>query len=258
MTNVLISCAIAIAVLMISVWLESVRRADASIVDLVWGFGFAVVAWTAYFISDQPQPARLLLPVLTSIWGLRLSVYLTWRNHGRPEDYRYREMRKKWGDSFPLASLLTVFALQGAVMWVVSIPVQIGTTKVVDGFSWGTLIGILVWAVGLFFESVGDWQLSRFKADPANQGRVLDNGLWRYTRHPNYFGDFLVWWGLFFVAVAQSGVWWTVIGPIVMSFFLMRVSGVTLLEKTLRKTKPQYDDYIQRTNAFFPGRPSKT
>ncbi len=243
---------------MIIVWLESLRRKDASIVDLVWGFGFAVVAWTAYFSAEETESSRLLLPILTSIWGLRLSAYLAWRNHGRPEDYRYQAMRKKWGDAFPIASLLTVFVVQGVVMWVVSLPVQIGTTSPNHVVSWSVVIGIAIWAIGLFFESVGDWQLARFKSDPGNAGRVLDTGLWRFTRHPNYFGDFVVWWGIYFVAVALSGVWWTAIGPIVMSIFLMRISGVTLLEKSLRKTKPDYADYEQRTNAFFPGIPSKS
>lgn len=250
--SVFAASAIVIALLMTAVWLVSLRLRDASIIDLVWGLGFVVVVWTATIRSES---RTWLLPVLTTIWGLRLSLYLAWRNHGQPEDHRYQAMRRHHGRAFPLVSLLTVFALQGVVMWVVSLPLQAGSLP--GGAEWPVLkvIGILLWAVGLLFEATGDWQLARFRSDPQNAGRVLDTGLWRYTRHPNYFGDFLVWWGLYLVAVSTSQAWWTVIGPAVMSVFLMRVSGVTLLEKTLRQTRPQYVDYIERTNAFFPGRP---
>ena len=138
-------------------------------------------------------------------------------------------------------------------MWVVSLPLQAGISM--PSRYWPTVMGfgVLVWVIGLFFETVGDLQLAQFKADPANQSKVLDSGLWHYTRHPNYFGDFLMWWGLYVVAVSQSSVWWTAVGPAVMSIFLMRVSGVTLLEKSLRQTKPEYEEYERRTNAFFPG-----
>ena len=141
-------------------------------------------------------------------------------------------------------------------MWIVSLPLQMAIGQPDRWLPLLAVLGSLVWGGGLFFESIGDWQLSRFRGDPTNQGQVLDYGLWRYTRHPNYFGDFLVWWGLFLVAMSQSTAWWTVIGPALMSFFLMKVSGVPLLEKSLRKTKPEYASYVRKTNAFFPGRPA--
>lgn len=251
-------CGIAIAAMMLIMWLVSLIRKDASIVDIAWGSGFVIVAWTAYSFSDHVATDRgrsLIVPVLTTIWGLRLTVYLFWRNHGKPEDYRYQAMRTRWGSAFPLVSLLTVFSLQGAVMWVVSLPVQVGSALTNQSANWLLVIGIMVWFIGLVFESVGDWQLARFKTNPKNQGRVLDSGLWRYTRHPNYFGDFLVWWGIYLVTLSLTGMWWTIIGPMVMSIFLMQISGVTLLEKTLTKSKPDYVHYAERTNAFFPGRP---
>ncbi|MCH2211730.1 MAG: DUF1295 domain-containing protein [Fuerstiella sp.] len=251
--SVVANSACVISTLMILTWIISLCLKDVSIVDLIWGPGFVLTGWTAFLTTSGS--AGWLLPLLTSVWGLRLSCYLAWRNHGQPEDYRYQAMRKRHGRTFPMLSLVTIFGLQGVVMWIVSLPLQWGAITIDSGWHWLRIPGVTLWAIGLFFETVGDWQLAQFKANPDSSGKVLDTGLWRFTRHPNYFGDFLVWWGLYFVAVSASGAWWTVIGPAVMSLFLMRISGVTLLEKTLKKTKPQYADYISRTNAFFPGRP---
>lgn len=256
MASSLIYCAAAIGSLMLIVWLLSLYLKDVSIVDIAWGLGFVLVAWTSYAVSAEADD-RLLVPVLVTLWGLRLSGYLTWRNHSKPEDPRYQKMRAHWGDAFPWISLITVFGAQAVVMWVVSLPVQTVYDGAGDSRLWLSVAGTLVFAVGLVFESVGDWQLARFKADAANQGKVFDRGLWRFTRHPNYFGDFLVWWGIFLAAMAGSQQWWTVIGPIVMSIFLMRVSGVTLLESSLKKSKPGYQAYIDRTHAFFPGPPAR-
>ena len=180
------------------------------------------------------------------------------RNLGKKEDYRYQEMRRRQGDRFAMTSLWTVFGLQGVLMWVVSLPVQVGQVPATPpSLTWIDYLGAAVWLVGLLFESVGDWQLARFKADPANKGKVMDRGLWRYTRHPNYFGDFLVWWGLYLIALATGVAWWTVIGPIVMSILLIRVSGKAMLEKTIGKRRPGYDDYIRRTSGFFPMPPKR-
>ncbi len=201
--------------------------------------------------------AQWLLAILTSVWAVRLSIHLAARNLGKPEDFRYCAMRERWGKSFPLASLVIVFGLQGAVMWAVSLPIQISLAVTTSTSTASAVAGVALWAVGLFFESVGDWQLVRFKRNPENAGRVLDTGLWRYTRQPNYFGDCLVWWGLFFVAASCSGAWWTILSPLTMTFLLLRVSGVSLLEKTLRNSKPEYADYVARTNAFLPGIPRR-
>ena len=253
MTHVLLFNASVIAGVMVCVWLISLPLRDASIIDPVWGAGFVIIAWTTFLASDAGTRS-LLLPVLTTAWGLRLSGYLAWRNLGKPEDSRYRAMRDKHGRRFPLVSLLTVFALQGAIMWVVSLPLQTAEAMVVTR-KYLLMIGVALWAIGVFFETVGDWQLARFKRDPANAGRVMDRGLWKYTRHPNYFGDFCVWWGLFLVAIGCGAPWWSAVGPAVMSIFLMKVSGVTLLEKSLTETKPEYAAYANRTNAFFPWLP---
>ncbi len=245
-----------VAVAMLLLWLLSLALRDASIVDIFWGLGFVLVAWATYFVADGATDRRILFVALVTLWGLRLATYLGWRNIGKPEDYRYRAMRKRHGDRFWIVSAYTVFGLQGVLMWIVSLPVQAGQVPATpSGLTWLDYAGVAFWIVGLLFETVGDLQLARFKADPANEGRVMDRGLWRYTRHPNYFGDFMVWWGLYLVALATGDAWWTIIGPVVMSVLLMRVSGVGMLERSLRKRKPQYEDYVRRTNAFFPGPP---
>ena len=253
MSYLFVDNAIAIAGLMLIVWAVSVAIKNASIIDLIWGLGFAIVACCSYITVEQPSGRKLLLAILTTVWGLRLSTYLTWRNVGKGEDYRYVEMRKRHGSKFWIVSLFTVFILQGLIMWIVSLPVQLGSFNAArSGVNPIDAIGIVIWTIGLFFETVGDFQLARFKSDPANKGHVMNKGLWRYTRHPNYFGDFMIWWGIYIVSIASGTGYWTIIGPILMSFFLMRVSGVKLLEKSLANTKEGFAEYQRRTSAFFP------
>jgi steroid 5-alpha reductase family enzyme len=235
-------------------WLISLPIKDSSIVDPFWGASYVLVAWVAWSVAEDPGSRQLLLAALVSVWGLRLTLYLSIRNLGKGEDYRYQAMRRRWGKNFPFISLGTVFLLQAALMWMVSLPIQVSMANPGDP-DWVAGLGLAVFALGLFFETVGDWQLARFKADPDNSGKVMDRGLWRYTRHPNYFGDFAVWWGLFLVAVADASMLWTIIGPLVMSWLLLRVSGVAMLEKTIGKRRPGYEEYARRTNAFFPWRP---
>lgn len=255
--DVMLASAIAIAILMFSTWVLSVAIKNASIVDIVWGTGFVVVAWVSYAVGDGDDTRRIVIAVLVTLWGLRLAGYLAKRNLGHGEDYRYRAMRKHWGPRFPIVSLVTVFLLQGVLMWIVSIGVQLG--QVPDSPTFGPIgtMGILVWLVGLAFEAIGDLQLARFKADPANAGKVMDKGLWSLTRHPNYFGDSLVWWGIAIVA-AESGLGaWGFVGAAVMNFLLVRVSGVALLEKSLSKRKEGYAEYVARTSAFLPRPPKR-
>lgn len=245
---------------MLSLWLASLRLKDASIVDIFWGPGFVMVVWL-YFLAapDGYEPRQLLAASLTTVWGLRLGVYLAWRNLGKGEDYRYLAWRQSHGAKWWWHSLFKVFLLQGAVMWLVSLPLALAQFSPAPA-AWTALdvLGVALWGTGLFFEAVGDWQLARFKANPANRGRVMDRGLWRYTRHPNYFGDALVWWGLFLLAASAPWGWLTVISPVAMTLLLMRVSGVALLERSLTRTKPEYADYIRSTSAFFPRPPRKS
>jgi steroid 5-alpha reductase family enzyme len=256
--TVLLAAAGVLAALMVATWVVSLAMRDASIVDIVWGLAFVTVAVTAFVVGDGADPRRTLLLVLVGIWGLRLSGYLAKRNLGHGEDYRYQAMRARWGDRFGIVSLVVVFGLQGVLAWVVSLPVQLAATAS-DPSGLGPLaaLGVALWAVGLVFETVGDAQLARFKADPANEGAVMDRGLWRYTRHPNYFGDFCVWWGIFAVAAETGPGRWGVVGPVVMSFLLLRVSGVAMLERTIGKRRPGYAEYAARTSAFFPRPPRR-
>ena len=240
-----------IAGTLILIWLISLRLKDASIVDIFWGLVFVTIAWVTFLVTSSQSLRCALMTTLVTIWGIRLAGYLAWRNIGRPEDYRYRAMRERYGDRFPLISLFLVFGLQGLIMLIVSLPIQI-TAGLTATLNWLDAVGVSVWFIGLFFETVGDIQLARFKANRDNIGKVMDSGLWRYTRHPNYFGDFLVWWGLYAVAAAGGNAWWTIISPILMSILLMRVSGVTLLEKSLKTRTTGYQDYVRRTSAFFP------
>jgi steroid 5-alpha reductase family enzyme len=249
--------AIVIAALMVGTWLVSLAIKNASIVDIVWGLGFVAVAWAVRLTEDGVVARQNLLVVMVSLWGLRLGGYLFWRNHGKGEDYRYRAMRKHWGARFPIVSLLTVFALQGTLMWTVSLGVQLAQGSDSPDLGVLALLGVLLWLVGVFFETVGDAQLARFKKDPANAGQVMNRGLWRFTRHPNYFGDACVWWGIALVAAETGPGRWGLLGAAVMNVLLVRVSGVALLEKSLSKRKPGYEEYVRRTSSFFPLPPKK-
>ncbi|MGD2060529.1 MAG: DUF1295 domain-containing protein [Acidimicrobiia bacterium] len=255
MIDLLTTAALAIAILMLVTWVVSVVVNDASIVDIIWGFGFVVATWSAFLVADGNTGRGWLVAILVTVWGLRLSGYLAWRNVGKGEDKRYQAMRRKNPDSFWIVSLYKVFGLQAALMWVVAVPPVVTQTSASQLY-WLDWVGVGLWLVGLFFETVGDIQLARFKANPENKGKVMDRGLWRYTRHPNYFGDFCVWWGIYVIAAA-GGSWWTVFSPLVMTALLMRYSGAGLLEKTITKRRPGYQEYIERTNAFFPGPPKQ-
>lgn len=255
--STLVAAALALLASFSVLWVVSLLFGDASIVDIWWGSAFVLVAWVTFVIGDAPFERRLPLLIVVTAWGLRLTGYLAWRNIGSGEDRRYQSMRRRWGEGFWWKSLVRIYLLQGALAWIVSLPVQVGMdAQGGDTFFPTIVVGMIVVAVGLAFESIGDWQLARFKSDPANEGKVLDTGLWRYTRHPNYFGDAVVWWGIWLTSLGTIDPWWTAIGPIVMTILLLRVSGVALLERSISKRRPEYEDYIRRTNAFFPGPPS--
>jgi steroid 5-alpha reductase family enzyme len=245
-----------VVVLMLATWVASLVRRDASLVDRVWGLGFVVLVATYAVLGDGAGPRTWLIVGLVAIWGLRLSIYLTWRNWGEGEDKRYRSMRRRASGSFALKSLVTVFGLQALLAWLISLPLLAATTSASpQGLTWLDALGIGVWLVGFVFEAGGDWQLSRFLADPANRGRVMDRGLWRYTRHPNYFGDTTLWWGYFLIALA-TGAWWAAIGSALMTLFIVKVSGVAMTERSMAKSSREgYEEYVRRTNAFFPAPP---
>ncbi len=233
-------------------WIWSVRIRDVSIVDAAWGLGFVVSAWSIAGMRDAiSQEVWMLLSVL-SIWGVRLSVYILVRNHGKPEDYRYAAMRQRSPDKFWWWSLFKVFWLQAALINLISLPIIFAQTSTVSPMVWVMGIGVGLWFVGFVFEAGGDWQLSRFKANPANRGKIMTSGLWSLTRHPNYFGDAVQWWGFFLVAVGIGAPWWSVISPLTMNFFLVQVSGAKLLEDSAMSRRPGYAEYAAKTPRFFP------
>ncbi|MEA5078906.1 MAG: DUF1295 domain-containing protein [Anaerolineaceae bacterium] len=245
--------------LMVSLWLVSLLLKNSSIVDIFWGLGFVLAGWLYFVLTpDGFLPRQLLLMAIASIWGLRLFLHILLRNWGTPEDFRYQKMRKEGGANWWIISLLKVFLLQGALMWLISSPLLAAQfylkspqLTVLD------FIGLAVWLIGFFFETVGDLQLTAFRKDPANKGKLLNTGVWRYTRHPNYFGDAAQWWGFYLIALAAGG-WWTVFSPVIMTLFLIKVSGVALLEKTLTSSKPGYAEYIASTSAFIPWFPRQS
>ena len=250
--QVLMLNAALVSICMFVLWLISLRLRDASIVDIFWGLGFALIAMVTFAVV--PGGTRsILLASLTTIWGVRLAAYLFKRNHGKGEDPRYKAMREYRGENFWWVSLVTVFALQGVVMLLVSLPIQIGQVARAP-MAVFNFIGIGVWLVGFLFESIGDYQLAKFKSSPGPRGRVLDQGLWRYTRHPNYFGNAMIWWGLSMIAATWSTVW-LIISPVFMTFLLVKVSGVALLERNLLSRSDDYRDYVKRTSAFIPWPP---
>lgn len=251
-STVLLAAIVTIACLMLATWSVSLLRRDASIVDIVWGLGFVLVAWAAKFVTGASGAGNWLLLLMVTVWGLRLAGYLAKRNLGKGEDFRYKAMRRKHGERFAIVSLYTVFGLQGALMFVVSLPVTMGQRDTSAGAGFVVFVGFVVWAIGIYFEAVGDAQLARFKRDPRNEGQIMDQGLWALTRHPNYFGDALVWWGLAIVGSSQGAGVWAFLGAGVMTVLLVRVSGAAMLDRLLAKRKPGYAEYMARTSGFIP------
>jgi steroid 5-alpha reductase family enzyme len=237
-------------------WLLSLPLRDVSIVDIMWSLMFLLAASVYTAAQAAPGPRAWLVILLVGLWSIRLAAYIFRRNRGHGEDFRYQQIRARNQPGFAFKSLYLVFGLQAGLAWVISLPLLAATGSTAP-LGWLDAAGVALWLVGMVFEAGGDWQLARFKRDPGNRGKVLDTGLWRYTRHPNYFGDFCVWWGLFLIALAADG-WWSVVGPLLMSVLLLKVSGVALLEKYIGERRPAYRDYIRRTNAFFPGPPRAT
>jgi steroid 5-alpha reductase family enzyme len=244
--------------LMFIAWTISLPKKDVSIIDIFWGLGFVLIAWLTFLRADGYTGRKILITLLATLWGIRLAAYIFLRGRGKGEDPRYTAMRAKHGERFRLVSLYKIFALQAFLCWSISLVVQVGQVSSLPArLTWLDALGTLIWVTGFFFESVGDWQLARFKADPANKGKVMDRGLWAFSRHPNYFGESLMWWGIYGIALSTPGSAWAVISPAIITFLLLKVSGVTLLEKTIVETRPQYRDYIQRTSAFIPWFPEK-
>jgi len=234
-------------------WLLSLPLRNVSIVDIMWSLMFLLAAIVYAIAQATPGSRAVLVLALVGVWSIRLAAFIGWRNYGQGEDFRYQKIRADNQPLFAIKSLYLVFGLQAVLAWLISLPLLAAINSTAP-LGWLDAAGVTLWLTGLVFEAGGDWQLSRFKRDPGNRGKVLDTGLWRYTRHPNYFGDFCVWWGFFLIALS-TGAWWSVVGPLVMSLLLLKVSGVALLEKDIGDRRPGYSEYTRRTNAFFPGPP---
>jgi steroid 5-alpha reductase family enzyme len=244
--------------LMVVLWLVSLAVKDAGIADIFWGVGFCIVAWITFANAQGFLGRRLLVAALVTVWGFRLAVHIAVRNWGKEEDRRYAAWRRKYGSNFWWVSLYKVFLIQGLLLWIISLVVQAAQSSPMPSrFTWLDGVGAFLWAVGFFFEAGGDWQLIRFKSKPENKGKVMNRGLWACTRHPNYFGESLIWWGFFGMALSNPMNLWTVISPITITLLLLKVSGVTLLEKTIVDRRPGYKEYVQRTPAFIPWFPKK-
>jgi len=249
----LVGLAVALAAFT-ALWLASLALRDASIVDIFWGPGFVLMGWLYHLVSSPRTGLGLVVGVLVTAWGVRLAGHIAVRNAGGGEDYRYRQWRERSGAAFWWVSLPKVFLLQAVVLWVVSSPLLLAQ-RPLTGAGWGWLIpaGLVLWAIGFFFETVSDWQLLAFRRDPASRGRVLDRGLWRLSRHPNYFGEAVLWWGIGLIAAAAGGPL-ALVGPALLTFTLVKISGVAMLDRELVARRPGYAEYIASTPSFLPFR----
>jgi steroid 5-alpha reductase family enzyme len=247
--------ALVVFLYMTLIFLVALVIKNNSIVDIAWGIGFICVALVTFFFDEGMTNRSILLTALVSVWGIRLAIHVGLRNRGKPEDFRYAQWRKKWGKWFVPRSYLQIFLLQGILLLIISYPVVLVNRSQGPGLTLVDLIGVLIWCAGFVFESVGDYQLVRFKRNPENKGKIMTIGLWKYSRHPNYFGEALLWWGIFIIALSVENGWTAIISPLLITFLLLRVSGVTMLEKKYIGNDA-YAAYAKKTSAFIP-RPPK-
>jgi steroid 5-alpha reductase family enzyme len=251
LVTVLVATAVAVVVLVALTGVVARAVGRVNVIDVTWGLGFVLAAWVALAVSTGhgDDTRRAVVALLVTVWGGRLAVHLALRSRGKGEDPRYAEMMSQ--SARPTRRIAGVYATQAVAMWIVSLPVQVA---MLEGSEPGALfvVGVVVWAIGFGFESIGDWQLARFRADPASHDQVMDHGLWRYTRHPNYFGDACVWWGLWLIAAQQWPGAITVFAPLLMTWTLARKTGVPTLERGMAERRPGYRDYVERTSGFVP------
>jgi steroid 5-alpha reductase family enzyme len=242
---------------MTAVFLLALSQKNNSIVDVAWGPGFILVALVTLLLEPGVQARQVLVGGLVAVWGLRLAGHIFLRNRGRGEDFRYAKWRREWGRWFVPRSFLQVFMLQGVFMLMISSPILLVNRSTERGLTLFDALGSVVWLVGFFFEAVGDYQLKKFKEKPESKGKIMMSGLWRYTRHPNYFGEAALWWGIWLLALSVPGGWAGIISPLTIGFLLLKVSGVTMLEKKYAGNE-DFTAYARRTSSFFPLPPKKT
>jgi steroid 5-alpha reductase family enzyme len=251
-TNLWVTALVALAVVLVTFAIGVTRKLHR-VIDIAWGLGFAAIAIASVVLSAGHGSVwnRVLPTALTVVWGVRLATHIFLRGRGHGEDPRYATLLSRASGNPNWYALRMVYLLQAAILWFVSIPVQVVQYQK-DTAVWALVLGSVVWAIGFVFESVGDYQLARFRNDPSSRGRVLDTGLWRYTRHPNYFGDATVWWGLWLLGIGSWTGLVTVLSPLLMTYFLAGKTGKPLLEKDITSRRPGYADYVRRTSGFFP------
>ena len=242
--------------LYMSMWFViSLIRKRNDVADVAWGLGFVLLAWASFFLSEVRGTRGLLVNFLVTIWGVRLAWHIYTRNRGKAEDYRYLAWRREWGEWFYARSYLQVYLLQGLLLFIISLPVMMINRSEAGNLGVLDWTGVCVWLFGFLFESIGDAELARFAKDPGNRGKIMQSGLWRYTRHPNYFGEIVQWWGISVVALAIKGGWLGLIGPATITFLILKVSGVPMLEKKMSEN-PAFADYKRRTSMLLPWFPN--
>lgn len=256
MQHIFIDGAIGILIFILLVYAIAQFIKDNSIVDIAWGIGFIIAMAISFFESQKFYTQNLLVNTMVVIWGLRLAFYIFLRHSGKGEDYRYKEMRDGWGKNAMLMALLKVFLPQAIVMYIIAFPVLAVNSNPHTEIQITDITGVIIWLLGFFFEAVGDAQMYVYKKNPGNKGKVMKYGLWKYTRHPNYFGEATMWWGIFVLAI-PSGYWYlSLLSPIMITLLIIKVTGVELLEKKY-KDNPEYQDYILKTSSFIPLPPKK-
>lgn len=230
------------------------KRNDVA--DIAWGLGFVLLAWASCLLAMELDAQSIIAITLVSVWGIRLAWHIHKRNRGKEEDYRYKLWREEWGKWFYLRSYLQVYILQGILLYIIVLPVLVINNNADGAFTILDVLGICIWLIGFFFEVVGDWQLSRFIQNPTNKGKLMTSGLWQYTRHPNYFGEVTQWWGIWLVALSDPLSWISIIGPLTITFLILKVSGIPMLEKKMEKN-PSFIEYKNTVSRFFPLPPRK-
>jgi len=230
------------------------KRNDVA--DVAWGLGFVLLVWVSFFVGEAESIRGFLVGLLVSIWGIRLAWHIHRRNKGKTEDYRYAKWREEWGKWFYLRSYLQVYFLQGALLFLIVLPILFINKGAGQDLGVLDFVGLAVWILGFVFESVGDAQLARFIKDPANKGKLMQSGLWQYARHPNYFGEVLMWWGLWIIALSVPNGLYGIIGPLTITFLILKVSGIPMLEKRMEEN-PEFVEYKKRTSKFFPLPPKR-
>jgi steroid 5-alpha reductase family enzyme len=251
MIQIFLITAASVIVYMTGWFIAAQVRGRNDIADVAWGLGFILAAAVSLVAAGVYPPRGLLVSGLVLVWGVRLALHIHRRNRGKGEDPRYRKWREEWGKWFVLRSFLQVFMLQGVLLLLVAVPVVFVNQAPAAPLAWLDLLGLAIWMTGFGFEAVGDWQLLTFIRNPANKGKLMTGGLWRYTRHPNYFGEVTLWWGIWLMTLALPGSWLTVVGPLTITFLILKVSGIPMLEKPY-EDRADFQEYKRRTSAFFP------